>query len=68
MKHNTPTSSNSQFKKLIQQSKKNEALTENNLLTLRQAIQAGIDSGIVTDFEPKQFLNNLKERGKSSQP
>jgi hypothetical protein len=68
MKPNTQTSKNLHIKKLIQQNIKNEALTENNLLTLRQAIQEGIDSGIVTDFDPKQFLIRLKERGKSLQP
>jgi|GEM_PF-2887105 len=64
MKPNTQTSTNLHIKKLIQQNIKNEGLTENNLRTLRQAIQAGIDSGISTDFDPKQFLNSLKEKGK----
>jgi antitoxin ParD1/3/4 len=68
MKSNTQTSTNLHVKKLIQQNIKNEGLTENSLLTLRQAIQEGINSGIATDFDPKQFLNNLKEKGKSSQP
>ena len=68
MKPNTQTSSNLHIKKIKLQSIKNEGLTENNLLTLRQAIQAGIDSGISTDFDPKQFLNSLKEKEKSSQP
>jgi hypothetical protein len=52
MKPNTQTSTNLHIKKLIQQNIKNEGLTENSLLTLRQAIQEGINSGIATDLTP----------------
>lgn len=37
---------------------------ENKIISLRKAIQEGIDSGIATDFEPKNFLESLKA-GKS---
>ena len=37
---------------------------ENKIISLRKAIQEGIDSGIETDFEPKKFLESLKA-GKS---
>ncbi|NUY80528.1 type II toxin-antitoxin system ParD family antitoxin [Flavobacterium sp. MAH-1] len=33
---------------------------ENKIISLRKAIQEGIDSGIATDFEPKKFLESLK--------
>jgi len=33
---------------------------EDKMPALKQAIQEGIDSGIVKDFEPDQFLQNLK--------
>jgi antitoxin ParD1/3/4 len=33
---------------------------EDKVTALRQAIQEGIDSGIAEDFEPEQFLKNLK--------
>ena len=33
---------------------------EDKVTALRQAIQEGIDSGIDEDFEPEQFLKNLK--------
>ncbi|MBK9984100.1 MAG: type II toxin-antitoxin system ParD family antitoxin [Saprospiraceae bacterium] len=31
---------------------------ENRIISLRKAIQEGIDSGIAKDFEPKAFLEN----------
>ena len=37
---------------------------ENKIISLRQAIQEGIDSGIAEDFEPKKFLESLKTRKK----
>ena len=37
---------------------------ENKIISLRQAIQEGIDSGIAADFEPKKFLEFLKTRKK----
>ena len=35
---------------------------ENKIVSLRKAIQEGIDSGIAKDFEPKKFLQSLKAR------
>ena len=37
---------------------------ENKIIALRKAIQEGIDSGIVEDFDPKKFLETLKARKK----
>ena len=37
---------------------------ENKIISLRKAIQEGIDSGIAKDFEPKKFLESLKARKK----
>ena len=37
---------------------------ENKIISLRQAIQEGIDSGIAENFEPKKFLESLKARKK----
>jgi len=37
---------------------------ENKIISLRQAIQEGIDSGIAADFEPKKFLESIKTRKK----
>ncbi|HUH51804.1 MAG TPA: type II toxin-antitoxin system ParD family antitoxin [Flavobacterium sp.] len=37
---------------------------ENKIISLRKAIQEGIDSGIVEDFEPTKFLESLKARKK----
>ena len=37
---------------------------ENKIIALRNALQEGIDSGIVKDFEPKKFLESLKARKK----
>lgn len=37
---------------------------ENKVISLRQAIQEGIDSGIADDFEPAKFLESLKARNK----
>jgi antitoxin ParD1/3/4 len=39
---------------------------ENKVSALKQAIQEGIDSGIVEDFDPEQFLQNLKAQRKSN--
>ena len=33
---------------------------EDKVAALKQAIQEGIDSGITEDFEPEQFLKELK--------
>ena len=33
---------------------------ENKVIALREAIQAGIDSGIAHDFDPKSHLEKLK--------
>ncbi|HEC42871.1 MAG TPA: type II toxin-antitoxin system ParD family antitoxin [Bacteroides sp.] len=33
---------------------------ESKVIALKQAIQEGIDSGIAEDFDPEQFLQNLK--------
>lgn len=33
---------------------------ENRIISLRKAIQEGIDSGIAEDFDPKEFLDYLK--------
>ena len=35
---------------------------ENKMLTLRAAIQEGIDSGIAHDFEPEKHLKELKAK------
>ena len=35
---------------------------ENKTISLRKAIQEGIDSGIAEDFEPNMFLESLKAR------
>lgn len=37
---------------------------ENKIISLRKAIQEGIDSGIVEDFEPTKFLESLKAKKK----
>ncbi|MCK9206449.1 MAG: type II toxin-antitoxin system ParD family antitoxin [Salinivirgaceae bacterium] len=37
---------------------------ENKIVALRQAIQEGIDSGIVFDFDPKSHLEKLKANKK----
>jgi antitoxin ParD1/3/4 len=39
---------------------------EDKVAALKQAIQEGIDSGIVEDFEPGQFLQNLKDQRSSN--
>jgi len=39
---------------------------ENKVVALKQAIQEGIDSGIVEDFDPQQFLLNLKAQRTSN--
>ena len=39
---------------------------EDRVAALKQAIQEGIDSGIVDDFEPHQFLQNLKAQRSSN--
>ena len=35
---------------------------EEKVAALKQAIQEGIDSGFVEDFDPDQFLKNLKDQ------
>jgi antitoxin ParD1/3/4 len=37
---------------------------ENKVISLRNAIKEGIESGIAEDFEPKKFLETLKARSK----
>ena len=39
---------------------------ENKVAALKQAIQEGIDSRIVEDFDPEQFLQNLKAQRTSN--
>lgn len=39
---------------------------ENKVVALKQAIKEGIDSGIVEDFDPEQFLQNLKAQRSSN--
>lgn len=39
---------------------------EDKVTALRQAIQEGIDSGIAEDFEPEEFLKNLKAQRSSN--
>ena len=39
---------------------------EDKVAALKQAIQEGIDSGIVEDFKPDQFLQNLKAQRSSN--
>ena len=39
---------------------------EDRVTALRHAIQEGIDSGIAEDFEPEQFLKNLKTQRSSN--
>ena len=39
---------------------------ESKALTLRNAIQEGIDSGIVQDFNPKENLEKLKAKRKKN--
>ena len=39
---------------------------ENKVVALKQAIQEGIESGIVEDFDPEQFLQNLKAQKTSN--
>ena len=39
---------------------------EDKVTALRHAIQEGIDSGIAEDFEPEQFLKNLKAQRSSN--
>ena len=38
---------------------------ENKVVALKQAIQEGIDSGIVEDFNPEEFLKNVKAQRSS---
>ena len=33
---------------------------ENKIIALKKAIQEGLDSGIVEDFDPQKHLNSLK--------
>lgn len=39
---------------------------ENKVVTLRNAIQEGIDSGIAHDFNPEQHLKELKAKHKKN--
>jgi antitoxin ParD1/3/4 len=39
---------------------------EDRVLALKKAIQEGIDSGIVNDFDPKRFLQTLKAEKKAN--
>ena len=39
---------------------------EDRVTALRKAIQEGIDSGIAEDFEPEEFLKNLKAQRSSN--
>lgn len=39
---------------------------ENKVAALKYAIEEGIDSGIVEDFDPEQFLQNLKAQRSSN--
>lgn len=39
---------------------------ENKVIALKRAIQEGIDSGIVEDFNPKSHLKNLKAKKHSN--
>lgn len=39
---------------------------EDKVAALKKAIQEGIDSGIAEDFEPEQFLKNLKAQRSSN--
>lgn len=39
---------------------------ENKVVALKQAIQEGIDSGIVEDFNPEEFLKNVKAQRSSN--
>lgn len=37
---------------------------ENRVIALREAIQEGINSGVVQDFEPKSHLEEMKNKRK----
>ncbi len=39
---------------------------EDKVIALRHAIQEGINSGIAEDFEPEEFLKNLKAQRSSN--
>ncbi len=39
---------------------------ENKVIALKQSIQIGIDSGIATDFNPKDHLESLKAMKRSN--
>ncbi len=39
---------------------------EDRVVALKQAIQEGINSGFVEDFDPDQFLQNLKDQRSSN--
>jgi len=39
---------------------------ENKVAALKYAIKEGIDSGVVEDFDPEQFLQNLKDQRSSN--
>jgi antitoxin ParD1/3/4 len=38
---------------------------ENKVAALKYAIEEAIDSGIIEDFDPEQFLQNLKAQRSS---
>jgi antitoxin ParD1/3/4 len=39
---------------------------EDKVVALKQAIQEGIDSGFVEDFDPEQYLQSLKDQRSSN--
>ena len=39
---------------------------EDKVVALKHAIQEGIDSGFVEDFEPEQYLQSLKDQRSSN--
>ena len=39
---------------------------ENKIITLKKAINEGIESGIALDFEPKKHLESLKAKKKNA--
>ncbi|CAM3476773.1 Antitoxin ParD [Flavobacterium longum] len=39
---------------------------EEKVIALRNAVQEGLDSGIVEDFNPKKFLEELKSKKKAN--
>lgn len=41
-------------------------IEENKVIALKNAIQEGIDSGVVTDFDPDKHLLEIKARRKNN--